>query len=173
VKVAYGWVDKASNILNNKIGLDAAGVKQSYQQLLTQMSQQKQKAGTLNTAIDNFIKTTHSYWSGLFHCYEIEDFPRTNNDLEHAFGMLRHHQRRCTGRKVAPSSLVIRGSVKLACAIATSLHSFTASDLAQVDIHTWLELRSQLQKHHKARIEQYRFRRDPKAYLANLESRLL
>jgi competence transcription factor ComK len=58
-------------------------------------------------------------------------------------------------------------------AIATSLHSFTASDLAQVDIHTWLELRSQLQKHHKARIEQYRFRRDPKAYLANLESRLL
>ncbi|MDZ8136147.1 MAG: hypothetical protein RM049_12715 [Nostoc sp. DedQUE04] len=62
--------------------------------------------------------------------------------------MLRHHQRRCTGCKVAPSSLVIRGSVKLACAIATSLHSFTASDLAQVDIHTWLELRSQLQKHH-------------------------
>lgn len=173
MKVAYGWVDKASNILNNKIGLDAAGVKQSYQQLLTQMSQQKQKAGTLNTAIDNFIKTTHSYWSGLFHCYEIEDFPRTNNDLEHAFGMLRHHQRRCTGRKVAPSSLVIRGSVKLACAIATKLHSFTASDLAQVDIVTWLELRSQLQKHHKARIEQYRFRRDPKGYLANLESRLL
>jgi hypothetical protein len=68
---------------------------------------------------------------------------------------------------VAPSaSLVIRGSVKLACAI-------TASDLAQVDIHTWLELRSQLQKHHKARIEQYRFRRDPKAYLANLESGFL
>jgi hypothetical protein len=71
------------------------------------------------------------------------------------------------------ASLVIRGSVKLACAIATKLHSFTASDLAQVDIHTWLELRSQLQKHHKARIEQYRFRRDPKAYLANLESHLL
>ncbi|WP_445638126.1 hypothetical protein [Nostoc sp. DSM 114161] len=66
--------------------------------------------------------------------------------------MLRHHQRRCTGRKVPPSSLVIRGSVKLACAfgfavtvraasptgegIATKLHSFTTSDLAQVDIHT-------------------------------------
>ncbi|BCL40191.1 hypothetical protein NSMS1_66380 (plasmid) [Nostoc sp. MS1] len=56
MRVAYGWVDKASNILNNKIGLDAAGVKQSYHQLLTEMSQQKQKAGTLNTAIDNFIK---------------------------------------------------------------------------------------------------------------------
>ncbi|MEJ1935910.1 hypothetical protein WDZ92_37420 [Nostoc sp. NIES-2111] len=32
--------------------------------------------------------------------------------------MLRHHQRRCTGRKVDPSSLIIRGSVKLACAIS-------------------------------------------------------
>lgn len=63
----------------------------------------------------------------------LQDFPRTNNDLEHAFGMLRHHQRRCTGRKVAPSSLFIRGSVKLASALATKLHSFTASDLAQVD----------------------------------------
>ncbi|MFS0520088.1 hypothetical protein ACEYW6_36115 [Nostoc sp. UIC 10607] len=165
---------QASNILNNKIGLDAAGVKQSYQELLTEISQQKQKAGTLNTAIDNFIKTTHNYWSGLFHCYEIEDFPRTNNDLEHAFGMLRHHQRRCTGRKVAPSSLVIRGSVKLACAIATKLHSFTASDLAQVDIHNLARITLSIAKTLRiARIEQYRFRRDPKGYLANLESRLL
>ncbi|MBE9034058.1 hypothetical protein [aff. Roholtiella sp. LEGE 12411] len=53
------------------------------------------------------------------------------------------------------------------------LHSFTASDLAQVDIDTWLELHYQLQKRHKARIEQYWFRPDPKDYLANLESRLL
>ncbi|BAZ33492.1 transposase (plasmid) [Cylindrospermum sp. NIES-4074] len=53
--VAYEWVDKASSILNNKIGLDAAGVKQSYQELLTEMSSQLQKAGTLSTAIDNFI----------------------------------------------------------------------------------------------------------------------
>jgi hypothetical protein len=127
----------------------------------------------LETGIDNFIKTTRSYWSGLFHCYEIEDFPRTNNDLEHAFGLLRHHQRRCTGRKVAPSSLVIRGSVKLASAIATKLRSFTAEDFAQVDIDTWLELRSHLKTHHQKRVEQYRFRRDPNAYLANLESQLL
>jgi hypothetical protein len=63
------------------------------------MSKEKHKADTLEIAIENFIKTTSNYWSGLFYCYEIEDFPRTNNDLEHAFGMLRHHQRRCTGRK--------------------------------------------------------------------------
>lgn len=40
---------------------------------------------------------------------------RTNNDLEQIFGRVRHHQRRCTGRKVAPASLVLRGSVQARC----------------------------------------------------------
>lgn len=160
--------------MNNQTQLNAQEVKQAYQALLIQMSQKKSSdSDTLEAAIDTFIKTTHSYFPGLFHCYEIDDFPRTNNDLEHAFGILRHHQRRCTGRKVAPSSLVISGSVKLASALATKLRSFTADDFAQVDLDTWLELRSQLKKHHQKRVEQYRFRRDPNAYLANLESRLL
>ncbi len=35
----------------------------------------------------------------------LKDYLFPNNDLEQAFGTLRHHQRRCTGRKVAPSSL--------------------------------------------------------------------
>jgi len=60
----------------------------------------------------------------------------TFNDLEQVFGVLRHHQRRCTGRKVAPSSLVKRGTVQLASAIATTLHSFTAQDLSQVCVQT-------------------------------------
>lgn len=47
------------------------------------------------------------------------------------FELLRHYQRRCTGRKVAPSSVVIRGSVQLGCAIATTLRPFEAEDLAQ------------------------------------------
>jgi len=137
------------------------------------MSNEKHLLGSLSQGIEHFIKITTSYWSGLFHCYEIEDLPRTNNDLEQTFGVLRHHQRRCTGRKVAPSSLVIRGSVQLASAMATKLRTFTSEDLAQVCVDSWLELRSDLRKHHLNRIEQLRFRRNPKDYLASLESLLL
>ena len=68
---------------------------------------------------------------------------------------------------------VIRGSVQLASAIATRLRPFTAEDLAQVCVDSWLNLRSDLHKHHKSRIEQLRFRRNPDAYLASLESQLL
>ncbi|WP_193198723.1 hypothetical protein [Nostoc sp. MG11] len=46
------------------------------------------------------------------------------NDLEQVFGVLRHHQPRCIGRKAAPSSLVIRGTVQLASAIEEYANSY-------------------------------------------------
>ncbi len=173
VTVAYNWIHKVALVLNNEVGLDAIGVKQSFLTLVASMSRWKHKAGTLESGVTHFLKITRSYWSGLFHCYDVQDLPRTNNDLEHTFGVLRHHERRCTGRKVASSSLVIRGSVQLASAIATVLRPFTAEDLAQVCVDTWLSLRSDLQKQQLHRIEQLRFRRNPDAYLAVLESQLL
>lgn len=173
ITVAYNWIHQAAEILDNETGLDAIGVKRSFQTLLASISRWKNKALPLESGITHFLKVTRSYWPGLFHCYEKIGLPRTNNDLEQAFGVLRHHQRRCSDRKIAPSSLVIRGKVQLASAIATKLGTFTAEDLAQVCVASWLELRSDLRKHHLNRIEQLRFRRDPQDYLAYLESLLL
>lgn len=173
ITVAYNWIHQAAEILDNETALDAIGVKRSFQTLLDSMSHRQNEAGTLELGITHFLKITDSYWSGLFHCYEVEGLPRTNNDLEQVFGVLRHHQRRCTGRKVAPSSLVIRGTVQLASAIATALHSFTAQDLAQVCVQAWQQLRSDLRQHQLNRIEQQRFRRNPEVFLATLEKLLL
>ena len=106
-------VHQAADILDNENNLPSDEVKQTYQDFIQKMSNEKHLLGSLSQGIEHFVKITISYWSGLFYCYEIEDLPRTNNDLEQTFGVLRHHQRRCTGRKVAPSSLVIRGSVQL------------------------------------------------------------
>ena len=111
--VAYNWVHQVATILNNETGHDVQTIQQSLSQLLNEMEHQKARGGELADAIAHFLKVTHSYWLGLFHCYEVEGLPRTNNDLEHVFGQLRHHQRRVTGRKVAPASLVLRGSVRL------------------------------------------------------------
>ena len=171
--VAYNWIYKAAEILDNETGLDAVGVQQSFQTLLDSMLHQKNEALPLEPGITHFLKITRSYWSGLFHCYEVGGLARTNNDLEQAFGVLRHHQRRCTGRKVASSSVVIRGTVQLASAIATALHCFTAQDLAQVCVHKWQQLRSDLRQHQLHRIEQLRFRRNPQAYLVTLEKLIL
>ncbi len=83
--------------------------------LLNAMSACQSWVGSLESGIIHFLKVTNSYWSGLFHCYSVPGNPRTNNDLEHTFGIVRHHHRRCTGRKAAPTSLVLRGSVQARC----------------------------------------------------------
>ena len=118
-------------------------------------------------AFVHFLKVTASYWSGLFHCYSAPGLPRTNNDLEHIFGTVRYHHRRCTGHKVAPATLVLRGSVQLIACLATGFTTWSAQRLATVSIIDWRLLRSQLEQHRIHRVEQRRFRRSPADYLAN------
>jgi len=44
-------------------------------------------------------KVSASYWPGLFHCYDIEGLPRTNNDLESHFRDTQRRLLRTTGQK--------------------------------------------------------------------------
>jgi hypothetical protein len=109
----------------------------------------------------------------LFHCYDVPDLPRTNNGLEQLFGSTRHHERRCTGRKAASPSLVLRGSVRLVAGLGTRTRPLGGRELAPRDLQAWHALRAGLEQRRSARSLRYRFRRDPAAYLAQLESRLL
>lgn len=119
------------------------------------------------------LKVTDSYWAGLFHTYDVEELPKTNNDLERSFGQLRHHQRRVTGRKAAPASLVQRVSVRLIAAITTRIRTFSAKEFATVSHSRWQAVRCELKMHQLKRTQQRRFRRDSVKYLAELETRFL
>jgi hypothetical protein len=129
--------------------------------------------GTLAPAIAHFRTVTKSYWPGLFHCYQVADLPRTNNDLEQFFGSARQHERRVSGRKVATPTLVIRGAVRLVAAVATRLKPPTPTQLRPTDITAWQTLRADREYRHEARRAQLRCRRDPSAYLAQVEATLL
>ncbi len=107
---AYDWVHQVATILDNPVGLGAQDVQNSLSRVLQGMARQKAQVGELADGSEHFLLVTRSYWSGLFHYYEVEGLPRTNNDLEHVFGQLRHHQRRVTGRICCPS---IIGSTRL------------------------------------------------------------
>jgi len=131
------------------------------------------EVGALAPAIDHFLKVTASYWNGLFHCYDVPELPRTNNDLEQAFGAVRYHERRASGRKGAAPGLVVRGAVRVVAALATRLRWFTAADLQPGSVQRWRALRQQVQHRQAARRAQLRFRRTPHAYLALLEEQAL
>jgi hypothetical protein len=97
--LAFLWVHRAAHILNNADGDTGTQVQGRYQALLDEMRTERAVLGTLAPAVDRFLKVTASYWSGLFHCYDVPGLPRTNNELEHQFGSARYHTRRASGRK--------------------------------------------------------------------------
>jgi hypothetical protein len=166
-------VHQAAHLLANAEQRAVGPLQQEYEHLLETMTQQQALLGKLATAVAHFCKVTASYWDGLFWCYQVKDLPRTNNDLEQFFGTARHVERRTTGRKRASPTLVVRGSVRVVAAGASRVCSFSASDLRLTDVTAWHTLRQTLDYRHEGRRRQLRFRRDPQAYLASLELKLL
>ena len=171
---AYGWVFRAAAILEDVAGRTGAAVKASYRGLLGAMARYAGHAGDLAGALGHFRKVTRSYWPGLFHCYDVAGLPRTDNDLKHLFGAHRYHGRRASGRKVASPGLVVRGSVRLPAALATRLRGEArGEDLAPSDLDAWRRLRAGLERRQAVRAQGRRFRRDPAAYLQELEDALI
>jgi hypothetical protein len=166
-------VHRAAQLLGNPDGRRVEELRRTYRGLPAEMVRQRQTVGLLAPAVAHFLKVTASYWPGLFPCYEVADLPRTNNDLEQFFGSARYHERRASGRTGAAPGTVVRGAVRLVAAVATRLRSFNAEDLRPDDADAWRSLRRDLTYRHEARRAQLRFRRDPSAYLAQLEDQLL
>lgn len=170
--LAFGWVHRAAHILG-QVELGAAAVRAQLGGLLGAMTRHRESVGALGEAVDHFVTVSRSYWPGLFACYDTAGLPRTNNDLERAFGSHRYHERRATGRKGASPALVLRGAAKLVAGLATRHREVTAANLASADRGAWQRLRAELETRRERRVERRRFRRDPGGYLKALENKLI
>ena len=173
MKKGFGYVHQAAHILGNQDEVSARTVRGRYRKLIQVIEQATPGAGELRPSLEHFLQVTGSYQPGLFHCYDIPDLPRTNNALEQLFGSTRHHERRCTGRKVASPSLVLRGSVRIIAGLGTRERIYSADELAPRDLEAWRRTRRQLDARRQTRVLRYRFRRDPAAFLAQLEELIL
>ncbi len=170
---AYKLVHQAVQVLDNQEQHTGIAVRERYLAFVSQMQEQKADVGPLGEAIEHFCHITDNFALGLFHCYDVEGLPRTNNDLEHCFGVARVHERRATGRRGAIAGVVVRGSVRVITAVVSKEQSFSAEELRPSDYQRWRDLRAHLQQCEDTRRRQFRFRKDPAAYLAALEAQLL
>lgn len=173
VKIGFDLVHRAAGILKNREALAGSAVADRYQRLIDDAGGQATEAGKLKAGIEHFVKVTESYRPGLFHCYDVADLPRTNNALEQLFGSTRHHERRCTGRKVASPSLVLRGSVRVVAGLGTRDRTYLGEELAPKQIENWRAVRARLEKRRQTRVLRRRFRHNPTGYLQELEDVLL
>src|SRR5256886_16662449 len=110
------------------------------------MQEQKAQVGPLEEAMDHFCHITDNFAPGLFHCYDVKGLPRTNNELEHCFGVARVHERRATGRRGAIAGVVVRGSVRVSTAVVTKTQSFSIEELRPRDYQQCSDLRRHLQQ---------------------------
>jgi hypothetical protein len=163
----------AAHILGEGGASTSVQARQQLGGLLGAMKRGADSAGSLASGVRHFLKVTRSYWPGLFCCYDVAGLPRTNNDLEQFFGRHRYHERRCSGRKAASPALVLRGEARLLAAAATRQRRYTAADLAGADPQRRQELRDQMEARRLRRVKRRRFRRDPQAYLRDLEGKLI
>jgi hypothetical protein len=173
IRRAHRWVRAAAHVLANHEGQERAAVEQAFVRVLRSIGVTKRHCGPLEDALTHFLKVTRSYRAGLFHCYDDPEIPRTNNDLEHCFGQHRYHERRATGRKRGVPNAVLHGSVRLVAGVATRLRRFTPGDLVLRDHTRWRQLRQAVRRQFAFRAQGRRFRRDPDAYLAQLEEACL
>ena len=151
-------------------------MRQRFSQVVEEIAQAAGRAredgqGTLAEALEHNVSVSASYEPGLFHCYDLADLQPTNNDLEQAKGSVRHHERRASGRKKGGLSLVVR-RVRRVAALATGLEELSPEQLAPADLQKWQHKREELGRRRRARAQQSRFRRDPDAYLRDLEDKL-
>jgi hypothetical protein len=170
---AYAWVQRAAHVLANAARLTSAQVRIQFQHVLDEMATHQAMLGALSGAVDHFHQVTQSFAPNLFHCYDVADLPRTNNDLERCFGSARYHERRATGRRGAVPGVVVRGAVRVLTAVVSRIQPVAAADLPPTDYAAWRQLRAQLAYREEARRQQWRFRKDPATYLATIEARLL
>ena len=175
VREAYKWVKRVARILKNQEQLPAKKVRRRLVQLLARMRRAAATARDpkVGAGLKHFLKVTKSFWGGLFACYQSPDLPRTNNDLEHAFGSHRYHERRSSGRRRAAPGLVVSGSARLISGLATRLRPEEGLVLRDGYVADWQELRAELEQRRESRRKQRRFRQDPAAYLTQLEQRCL
>lgn len=171
VRVAYRWVKQVAQLLKNPEERPIAEVRRRLSRILSDMRRQaaQTEVTALRQQLQHFLKVTKRWRPGLFHCYKSADLPRTNNDLEHLFGSLRHHERRASGRKQASHGLVVMGSVRVVSGLATRLRPEEGLELPSGYLPPWREKRAALEKRREARRQQRRFRRAPVTYLQKLE----
>jgi len=169
----YGWVHQLAHVL----GEEEIRPEERQLRFLLVLIHMQEQANKLDPqwqkAIAHFLKVTESYAPHLFFCYQIPDLPRTNNGLEQSFGSVRRSERRSTGLRGAVPGLVVNGAVRVQAALATRVKIFTANDLVPQDLQAWRAIRTEVSSRQDARCKQSRFRKDPAAYLADLEGRLL
>lgn len=173
IRTASDRAQRAARLLANAAAAAGSEVRRRMDARLAAMRDARATVGTLPPAGAHFLQVSASYGPGRFRCDDGDGLPRTESGQEPFFGSARCHQRRASGRVPASAATVVRGAGRGRAAPASRLHRSGEYALRHPDRDRWRGPRAALDLRQEARRQPGRSRKDPAAYLAALEVRLL
>jgi len=135
-------------------------------------------AGTLSeleqACLTQFLQVLSSLRPHLVQCYDRQDFPRTNNELERSIRGLKTQYRRVSGRKNW-NSYLLRYGRSVAYAAWWEQDAVHQQQLeqraARLDRTRWRQFRRETKAAQSEQLKRFRFRHKRQAYLTSLEER--
>ena len=124
--------------------------------------------------LTQFLQVLSNLRPHLVQCYDREDFPRTNNDMERSIRGLKTQYRRVSGRKNWNAYLLRYGrSVAYAAwwGQNTTHRQQLEQRVARLDRVRWRELRREAIVAQSEQLTRFRFRHKRQSLLASLEER--
>jgi hypothetical protein len=149
---------------------NSAGVRQAVDRYLADLITDHTHDTEDQRVADYINQIFRSFWWGLFVCYDVEELPRTNNELERFIRQIKMERRRVSGRKNVHDFIIRYGAYAALIDPDESLDGLLAR-MDEVDQEEFLKERKLLNLTLLDETKVYRFRHHRADYLAELEVR--
>jgi hypothetical protein len=182
VKRLHSWLLEVEHLLDES--LVSAGEEVSNGTVGSRLDRWRERMATQLTAgslselerecLTEFLQVLSNLRPHLVQCYDRQDFPRTNNDMERSIRGLKTQYRRVSGRKNWNAYLLRYGRCVAYAAWweqDTAHRKLLEQRVARLDRVRWRELRRETTVAQREQLTRFRFRNIRQALLASLEER--
>ncbi len=164
------WAQREEEVTNQQVG---QRFDSWYRELQT-LAQTSMLHDDEQRCLAHFLQVLAHLRPRLIHCYDVAQFPRTNNDLEGCIRAIKTRYRRISGRKNWDAYLLRYGR-------RVAYYEWWAQEaqrrrkldhkLRQVDRDCWQRMRKEISCSPSEQLKRYRFRHRQSAFLSDLEVR--
>jgi len=164
------WASRPEEISNAEVGrrFDA------WLQQLADGLQANERTEDERVRLGHLHKVLSHLRPGLVQCYDLSGFPRTNNDMELSIRASKTRYRRISGRKNWNGYLLRYGR----CVVYYEWWAQQPNGLRLLDDRLrstppqrWRQVRQTTRLRQREQLNRFRFRQQPRSYLAALEDR--
>jgi len=148
LRLAADWLERIADVLDPEGKPTRSGeqVRQALGALLEDLDQESQDVPRLHRFAAQIQKTTSNYTPGVFHCYDIDGLPRTNNERESEFRDLNRRLLSTTGQRGLVKRILQREGAWELIPRPDSLRD-TIAALSHVDPAEFAQERERLRTH--------------------------